>query len=77
MLTMHPSIMLGSYLWDEDRLPRDEFDIRLAPLRDAMASNGWVAALVYGDASALMALLDGGTQCPISRWMSTAASNKR
>jgi hypothetical protein len=53
MLTMHPSIMLGSYLWDEDRLPRDEFDIRLAPLRDAMASNGWVAALVYGDAREL------------------------
>jgi hypothetical protein len=46
MLTTHPSIMLGSYLWDEDRMPRDEFDIRLAPLRDAMASNGWGAVLV-------------------------------
>ena len=26
---------------------------------------------------ALMALLDGGTQCPISRWTSTAANHSR
>ena len=68
MLTMHPSIMLGSYLWDEDRLPRDEFDIRLAPLRDAMASNGWVAALVYGDAREHQALAYFTNFIPRMRW---------
>lgn len=50
MLTMHPSIMLGSYVLDEDRLPRDEFDIRLAPLREKMARDGLAATLIYGDA---------------------------
>ena len=37
MLTVHPSIILGSYLWDEERLPRDEFDIRMGVIREAMA----------------------------------------
>jgi hypothetical protein len=68
MLTTHPSIMLGSYLWDEDRLPRDEFDIRLAPLRDAMASNGWVAVLVYGDAREHQALAYFTNFIPRMRW---------
>jgi Xaa-Pro aminopeptidase len=68
MLTTHPSIMLGSYSWDEDRLPRDEFDIRLAPLRDAMASNGWVAMLVYGDAREHQALAYFTNFIPRMRW---------
>jgi hypothetical protein len=50
MLTTHPSIMLGSYAWDEDRLPRDEFDLRLASLRDAMRDRSWSAIMIYGDA---------------------------
>ena len=40
MITTHPSIMIGSYALDEDRLPRDEFDIRLAPHAP------WAATLV-------------------------------
>jgi hypothetical protein len=68
MLTTHPSIMLGSYLWDEDRLPRDEFDLRLAPLRDAMASNGWVTTLVYGDAREHQALAYFTNFIPRMRW---------
>jgi hypothetical protein len=68
MLTTHPSIMLGSYLWDEDRMPRDEFDIRLAPLRDAMASNGWGAVLVYGDAREHQALAYFTNFIPRMRW---------
>jgi hypothetical protein len=68
MLTTHPSIMLGSYLWDEDRVPRDEFDIRLAPLREAMASNGWAAVLVYGDAREHQALAYFTNFIPRMRW---------
>jgi Xaa-Pro aminopeptidase len=68
MLTTHPSIMLGSYLWDEDRLPRDEFDIRLAPLRDAMASNDWAAMLLYGDAREHQALAYFTNFIPRMRW---------
>ena len=50
MLTVHPSIILGSYLWDEERLPRDEFDIRMGVIREAMAQRGWAGVLLYGDA---------------------------
>jgi Xaa-Pro aminopeptidase len=68
MLTTHPSIMLGSYFWDEDRLPRDEFDIRLAPLRRAMAENGWPALIVYGDAREHAALAWLSNFIPRMRW---------
>ena len=50
MLTTHPSIMLGSYTWDEDRLPRDEFDARLSQLRATMQKREWSAVMIYGDA---------------------------
>lgn len=50
MLTVHPSIILGSYLWDEERLPRDEFDIRMGVIREAIAQRGWSGVLLYGDA---------------------------
>ncbi len=49
MHTTHPCIMLGSYYWDTDTLPEDEFDIRLRPLREAMEAAGCSAVLVYGD----------------------------
>ncbi|MGE3712110.1 MAG: M24 family metallopeptidase [Hyphomicrobiaceae bacterium] len=49
MLTTHPSIMLGSYVWDQDWLPQDEFQIRRAGLQKAMDDNGWAGVLVYGD----------------------------
>jgi Xaa-Pro aminopeptidase len=68
MLTTHPSIMLGSYLWDEDRLPRDEFDIRLAHLRAAMERNGWAATLIYGDARDHEALAFFTNFIPRMRW---------
>lgn len=68
MLTTHPSIMLGSYFWDEDRLPRDEFDLRLAPLRKAMEENGWSAVIVYGDAREHAALAWFSNFIPRMRW---------
>jgi Xaa-Pro aminopeptidase len=51
MRTVHPSIIIGSYTWDQDRLPRDEFQIRMAGLHRVMDENGWKAMLLYGDAA--------------------------
>ncbi|MDF2114522.1 hypothetical protein PY365_02955 [Roseiarcaceae bacterium H3SJ34-1] len=68
MLTVHPSIMLGSYLWDEERLPRDEFDARTAVIRDAIAANGWSGMLVYGDAREHAALAWFTNFIPRMRW---------
>ncbi|MEA2939096.1 MAG: hypothetical protein QOC56_2600, partial [Alphaproteobacteria bacterium] len=48
MRTVHPSIVIGSYAWDQDRVPRDEFQIRIGELNRIMDANGWKAVLVYG-----------------------------
>jgi Xaa-Pro aminopeptidase len=50
MRTVQPSIVIGSYVWDQDRVPRDEFQARNAGLNRLMDENGWKAVLVYGDA---------------------------
>ncbi|MCC6475091.1 MAG: M24 family metallopeptidase [Burkholderiales bacterium] len=50
MKTVHPSIIIGAYNWDQTRLPRDEFQIRGRDLERAMDENGWKAIFVYGDA---------------------------
>jgi Xaa-Pro aminopeptidase len=68
MLTVHPSIVLGSYLWDEERLPRDEFDIRMATIRNAIAERGWAGAIVYGDAREHAALAFFSNFIPRMRW---------
>ena len=68
MQTMHPSIMLGSYVWAQDRLPADEFSLRLDELRDAMARHGFAAVLVYGDAREHAALAYVSNFIPRMRW---------
>ena len=68
MLTTHPSIMLGSYLWDEDRLPRDEFDARFSHLRAAMDQRNWSGFLVYGNAREHAALAYFTNFIPRMRW---------
>lgn len=68
MLTVHPSIILGSYVWDEERLPRDEFEIRMQAIHNAMASEGWAATLVYGDAREHAALAYFSNFIPRMRW---------
>ncbi|MBX5468214.1 MAG: hypothetical protein K6U14_12105 [Firmicutes bacterium] len=50
METMHPVVLHGAAGWQPDRLPRDEFEARMGPLRQAMAAHGWAGVLVYGDA---------------------------
>ena len=48
--TVHPSTMIGAYSFEQDRVPRDEFQIRLRALNDMMDRKGLAAMLVYGDA---------------------------
>ena len=68
MHTVHPCIMLGSYVFDGDTTPDDEFDIRMKFLRDAMQQNGWAATLVYGDAREHQALAWLTNFIPRMRW---------
>jgi Xaa-Pro aminopeptidase len=68
MQTMHPSIMLGSYVWAQDRLPPDEFVMRLEVLRTAMDRHGWPALLVYGDAREHSGLAYVSNFIPRMRW---------
>jgi len=49
MQTMHPTLLIGSADWDAARLPRAEFDARIASLwRDHPQAAG---AIIYGEAS--------------------------
>jgi Xaa-Pro aminopeptidase len=68
MLTMQPSVTIGSYLWAQDRLPYDEFAPRLDALRAAMERNGWPAVLVYGDVREHAALAYVSNFIPRVRW---------
>jgi Xaa-Pro aminopeptidase len=68
MQTMQPAITLGSYVWAQDRLPADEFAIRLDELRAAMAQHDWAAMLVYGDVREHAALAYLTNYIPRIRW---------
>ena len=56
MRTVQPCIVIGSYVWDQDRVPRDEFQFRIGELNRVMDANGWKAMLIYGDAAEHSAL---------------------
>jgi len=68
MLTMQPSVTIGSYTWAQDRLPYDEFSLRLDAARAAMVRNGWAAMLVYGDVREHAALAYLSNFIPRVRW---------
>jgi Xaa-Pro aminopeptidase len=68
MRTVHPSIIIGSYVWDQDRLPRDEFQIRVGGLHRVMDDNGWKAMLIYGDAAEHTELAYFTNFIPRLRW---------
>lgn len=50
MNSMHPVVVLGSYRWDEELLPVDEFGERLKRLRSLMRERGWQGVVAHGDA---------------------------
>jgi Xaa-Pro aminopeptidase len=68
MQTMQPAIMLGSYVWAQDRLPADEFALRFEDARAAMAQHDWAAMLVYGDVREHAALAYLTNYIPRIRW---------
>jgi Xaa-Pro aminopeptidase len=68
MQTVHPSIMIGSYGWEQDRVPRDEFQIRLAELNRIMDSRNWKAMFLFGDAREHSALAYFTNFVPRLRW---------
>ncbi|HUC52163.1 MAG TPA: M24 family metallopeptidase [Xanthobacteraceae bacterium] len=68
MLTMQPSVTIGSYLWAQDQLPSDEFTLRLGDLRAAMERQNWPAVLVYGDVREHAALAYLTNFIPRVRW---------
>jgi Xaa-Pro aminopeptidase len=68
MQTVQPCVTIGSYTWAQDRLPYDEFTLRLDALRAAMERNGWPAVLVYGDVREHAALAFLSSFIPRVRW---------
>jgi Xaa-Pro aminopeptidase len=68
MHTVQPSIMIGAYTWDQDRLPRDEFAIRAAELDRVMDKHGWKAMFIHGDAREHSALAYYTNFVPRLRW---------
>jgi len=68
MQTVQPCVTIGSYIWAQDRLPYDEFTLRLEELRAAMDRNGWPAILVYGDVREHAALAFLTSFIPRVRW---------
>jgi len=68
MRSMQPCVTIGSYTWAQDRLPNDEFSLRLDELRRAMAQHGWRAVLAYGDVREHAALAYLSNFIPRVRW---------
>ena len=68
MQTVQPCVTIGSYMWAQDRLPYDEFTLRLDALRAAMERNGWPAVLVYGDVREHAGLAFFTSFIPRVRW---------
>jgi Xaa-Pro aminopeptidase len=68
MQTVQPCVTIGSYIWAQDRLPYDEFTLRLDELRAAMDRNGWPAVLIYGDVREHAALAFLTSFIPRVRW---------
>jgi Xaa-Pro aminopeptidase len=68
MRTIHPCTMIGAYGFEQDRVPRDEFQIRLRALHGVMDAKGCSAMLVYGDAREHSELAYFTNFIPRHRW---------
>src|SRR6266700_2107272 len=76
MRTVNPSIVIGSYGWDQDRVPRDEFQLRVDALNRVMDEKAWKAVLVYGDMAEHSALAYFSNFTPRLRWGMALLSRK-
>lgn len=68
MHTMHPAVLLGSYGWEQNRLPADEYELRIKAAQALMDEHGWSALFVYGDAVEHHALAFLTNFVPRMRW---------
>jgi Xaa-Pro aminopeptidase len=68
MRTVHPCTMIGAYGLEQDRVPRDEFQIRLRALHGVMDAKGCNAMLIYGDAQEHSELAYFTNFIPRHRW---------
>jgi Xaa-Pro aminopeptidase len=68
MRTVHPCTMIGAYGFEQDRVPRDEFQIRLRALQGVMDAKGCSAMLIYGDAQEHSELAYFTNFIPRHRW---------
>jgi Xaa-Pro aminopeptidase len=68
MRTVQPSTMIGAYGFEQDRVPRDEFQIRLRTLHGLMDAKGCGAMLIYGDAGEHSDLAYFTNFIPRHRW---------
>jgi len=68
MRTVHPCTMIGAYGFEQDRVPRDEFQIRLRALHGVMDAKGCGAMLIYGDACEHSELAYFTNFIPRHRW---------
>jgi Xaa-Pro aminopeptidase len=60
--------MIGAYAFEQDRVPRDEFQIRMTALNGVMDRNGCKAMLIYGDAREHSELAYFTNFIPRHRW---------
>jgi Xaa-Pro aminopeptidase len=68
MRTVQPCTMIGAYAFEADRVPRDEFQIRMAALNGVMDAKGCKAMLIYGDAREHAELAYFTNFIPRHRW---------
>ena len=68
MRTVHPCTMIGAYGFEQDRVPRDEFQICLRALHGVMDAKSCSAMLIYGDAREHSQLAYFTNFIPRHRW---------
>jgi len=49
MQTMHLTLPVGAFGWDNNPLGEDEFRVRIAAMRAIMTTRGWAGLVVFGD----------------------------
>lgn len=49
MLTMHPTLLVGPYDWDPERIPKEEFTDRIQAFWGEISDTECSATVVYGD----------------------------
>ena len=73
---MHPVLVLGSYRWDQEWLPLDEFEERLRAVRGVMATKGWDGLIVHGNSEDSTLLTYLTNFYPRLRWTLAGISAK-